>query len=197
MTVIRSDRSTALPRAQVGCHTSLKVNGVKSVNIRRSAWCVLLLAIMVVTLTGCGPYKLKGRVVQGDASRIAKAGRDDSRWNQPPVGEVRVLVTLDPRRLDHEQVGEGRSEADGSFAIPIDAFGAGVLEHQVQIAAMKDKYTTAARVLSLPGENERLLIVLTPGRSEKPAKKGSVLDETIEMSEPYLDEPGLGPDEQK
>jgi len=146
----------------------------------------LLLLALLVLLPACSGYQLRGKVVEGKTSTVELVSADDPRLEKRGIGGVTLRATLEPESLDHERVGSGQSGGDGSFVLPVDAMGAGFLEHQVQIAAIKEKYETAARNMQLPGQDYFLLITLQPGNSTEPHLKGDALDKTLEMSEPYL-----------
>jgi hypothetical protein len=149
----------------------------------------LALGLIGLALTGCASYELRGKVIRGDASRVELVEADDQRLEQRGLGGAKVLVTLDPQSLDNERIGAGQSGGRGGFALPVDVLGPGFLQHEVQIAVVKSDYETAARIMSLPPKKKRVLITLSPGRSTPPKRKGDVLDETLEMGEPYLDRP--------
>jgi hypothetical protein len=156
--------------------------------LRWAKW-ALCCALLAVLATGCSTYRLQGKVVKGDTSAVRVVDANDPGLDRPPLGGVELTVTLDPRQLDHKRVGSGMSGGRGQFSMPIDALGAGFLEHQVQVAAVKEEFETATRIMPLPARDKRLLIVMTAGKSKPPPKKGAVLDETLEMSEPYMHDP--------
>jgi hypothetical protein len=147
----------------------------------------MLLALAGLMLAGCGSYQLKGKVVAGEESTVAVVAEDDPRFNRRGIEGVSLSAILDPQSLDHEKVGSARSGRAGRFALPVDAMGAGFLEHEVMIAAVKEHYATATRIMPMPGSRSRLLIVLAEGESTEPRLKGDMLDETLEMGEQYME----------
>ena len=148
----------------------------------------IALSALVLLLSGCQSYQLRGKVVSGAQSQIKIVSKDHPRLHQRGIEDVRITVTLDPQSLDNKQVASGHSSKQGSFSLPVEALGAGFLEHVVMVAAVKEQKKTAKRILQLPGRNKRLLIVLTDGRSTQPRHKGQALDEVLEESEPYMEQ---------
>jgi hypothetical protein len=149
----------------------------------------MMLCAASLWLGGCGAYQMKGKVIRGDESRIAVVSRDDERLKRPGIGGVTLRVTLDPESLNNQQVGSAESDGKGRFAVPVRATGAGFLQHEVRLSAIKDHYATATRIMSLPSSSKRLLIILAEGQSTDPKRKGRFMDETLDMSEPYMDRP--------
>jgi len=158
----------------------------------RCCFATLILMVLTLLLTGCGTYRLEGKVIEGEQAAVEVVPEEGRGFGEPGIAGTRISVIIDPRRLDYKKVGEGRTGADGRFSISIDALGAGFLEHQVQVSAVKKKYETTVRLMQLPSNDKKLLIALAPGESEPPPRRGRFREETLEMSDPYLDDrPGL------
>src|SRR5690554_7412722 len=91
--------------------------------------CALALAWFAL-LGGCesAGYTLKGKVISGGFTDIEVVDGDDSRFDGPGVADARILIHRDPGTLKQELIATGRSGSDGTFAIPISAFGAGWMD---------------------------------------------------------------------
>ena len=66
--------------------------------------------------------------------------------------------------------------------------GAGFLEYEVRAIARLPGYVPAVRLFQLPPAGKRLLIHLGPGRDRYLPDKSDILEQTLEMSKPYLNE---------
>ena len=128
----------------------------------RSVFITLMSAFF---LTGCGGYTLRGQVVRGSFNNIMVVESANEHLQQTGVGNVRILVHRDPDRLNRELVATGVSGADGTFNIPIGAFGAGWMSERWMIQAEGRGYHTIEQMIALPGSDERLIITVMPGRS--------------------------------
>lgn len=116
----------------------------------------------VLCLAGCA-HRVEGRVVAGDASFVTVVAADDPRLSAPGISGVRISFTRDPLRLNRELVASGVSGPEGEISIPIDAVGAGWLEEQWLVQAVRSDRGAAEGLLSLPSGSRRLLIMLAPG----------------------------------
>lgn len=125
------------------------------------AFFVVFLA-SALCLAGCA-HRVEGRVVAGDASFVTVVSADDPRLSAPGIGGVRISFTRDPLRLNRELVASGVSGPEGEISIPIDAVGAGWLEEQWLVQAVRSDRGAAEGLLSLPRGDRRLLIMLAPG----------------------------------
>ena len=159
-----------------------RVDEWKVMSMARYAWFVLL-ALM---LTGCAGYGLRGRVVEGPVSAVHIVPADDPRLAEPPITGASVHLTVDADRLSAKPAGAGHSDADGDFHVPVDAFGAGFLEHDVEVLVRAQGHAPAQRVIRLPGRDRRVLVTLAPGEDAVSPRPGQLLDETLRMSEPYM-----------
>lgn len=122
------------------------------------------LLTLLILLTGCAPYTLRGRVVEGELSYIAVVGRDDPRLQGTPIPNVQLDLTIDPTRLNRTQLPMSVSGVFGEVSIPVRKTGAGLLEYEASLAARRPGYQSAEGVFPLPGKRKRVLVVLTPGR---------------------------------
>lgn len=146
---------------------------------------VVGLGCWLVLAAGCGPYVLEGKVVEGDASAVQAVTADDPRLEKPGLGEARIELTLDPESLGREDVASRRVRPDGTFAIPINVFGAGWMEHEFGALVRQEGYSSAYRVFMLPGGDQKLLVTLKEGRD---AYKDP--DEALEDSRRFLPDSG-------
>ncbi len=124
------------------------------------------LATAILLLTGCSGYMLRGRVVEGDASWVTVTNQaaleaEDSR----PVQGAVVDLVLDPGRLNRKQLGTARTDANGEFAIKVDEFGAGWMEHDVGMTVSRDGFVVADGFFRLPPDSQRILVTFQRGRN--------------------------------
>ncbi|MFA9477228.1 hypothetical protein ACERK3_02855 [Phycisphaerales bacterium AB-hyl4] len=146
----------------------------------------LLLTCCALLATGCSSYQLQGKVIEGPSSGIYIVSADDPRLNEPGVPQARIALTLDPERLSAKSIGSGASDSDGWFNVPVDEFGAGFLEHDVEVLARQQGFTPAYQTIRLPRSSRRLLIVLAEGTDRVSPRRGDVIDETLRLGEPYM-----------
>ena len=124
---------------------------------------LLFLFLILLALPCCGPYKVQGRVVQGDISYIAVVDKDDPRLAGEPVDGVLLRLDLKPERVDRLNVAQETSTLEGDFRLPVDEWGAGLIHMDAIVLARRFGYSSAEGVFRLPGSDKRLLIVLAPG----------------------------------
>jgi hypothetical protein len=130
-------------------------------------------------LAGCGGYVLRGSVVEGfapDIRIVADATASRSAQGSGVEG-VRLSVYRDPGRLNQQLIATGTTAADGTFAIPISAFGAGWMEEQWLIEARRAGYLDVQSVLTLPAGSQRLIITTAPGAPGPARRDGDLMDE--------------------
>ena len=160
---------------------------------RNSAWARLgALCLLVVVLAGCRSYQLQGTVVNGmsEPVRMGKpaivvVNKDDPRLQAEGLPSASVSVTLDPDSMRPKPVGTAMTDSRGRFSLPIGE-GAGFLIYETHIVAQRGDHHTAETIIGLPNANQRLLIVLPPGKDTwKPSV--DFVDETMRMSEPYME----------
>jgi len=150
----------------------------------RASWLAVLL--LCVVGWGCETYQLRGKVVAGASSSIEVLRAGDDRLDGPGIAGARVSGWLDPDRLDRERLPSRSTEPDGTFAVPVSATGAGLLEYDVWLTASASQREAASRVMRLPGSDKRVLITLGPGDGREESRYGDPLRETLEMAEPYM-----------
>lgn len=124
----------------------------------------LCLGVALTGLTGCGGYKLEGRVVAGEASYITIVDRDHPMLRDGRgLGGASVHLQENPGRLNASTLGRTVSDSDGSFSIPVDLLGAGMLEHNVGLFVRRTGSEPAELPFRLPGKGKSLLVVLKSG----------------------------------
>jgi hypothetical protein len=123
----------------------------------------LLPLLLLAALAGSGcVYKVEGRVIEGDADFVTVVRSNDPRLAGRGIGGARLSFTRDPFKLNRQEVAQGVSDGDGDFSIPIDAFGAGWLEEQWLVRALRSGFGYSESVVAMPRSGERLLIMLRP-----------------------------------
>lgn len=130
----------------------------------RRALLLIACGLTAVLLTGCGGGTiLRGKVVSGPQSMVMVVPGDDPRLAGPGIDGVTVALTLDPRSLGRKPLGDGVSYGDGTFAIPINEFGAGLLEYEIGVLARIEGREHAEGFFKLPPGGQRVLIVMAKG----------------------------------
>lgn len=129
---------------------------------------LMLLAGSTLLIASCSPYTLRGRVVQGEASWVtvtdqATVDADE----EAPVAGANVELILDPGKLNRKELGRARTGPNGEFAIEVDEFGAGWLEHDVGLLVIRDGYVSADGYFRLPDTKRRILVTLQRGRDDR------------------------------
>lgn len=127
-----------------------------------------VLAVLGVAVSGCtNAYMLEGNVVQSDVTAAMNVPASDQRLEQNPgIPNAKIAIFRDPDSLGEELVTTGYSDADGTFRIPVDAFGAGWMSERWRFEIYRKGYQRLDIQLRLPtAEKERLLIMLAPGRA--------------------------------
>lgn len=119
--------------------------------------------VAALFLAGCGGPMLEGKVVLGSMSGGELVAEGDPALSQPGVAGASIVVIRDPGRPNAETVARGSSRADGTFRIPVDAFGAGWMSEEWQVIASKSGDATGEYRGSLPRSGDRLLFMLAPG----------------------------------
>lgn len=116
-------------------------------------------------LPACGPHTIQGRVVQGDTSYITVVDNDDPRFeSETGITGALLKLQLEPGRINRRVVAEQTSGANGEFSLPVDEFGAGVLEVECGLLARRRGFKSAEGVFMMPGGSKQILVVLQPGR---------------------------------
>lgn len=137
----------------------------------------LILAGACATLAGCSSA-LHGKAVRGDYSGVEIVSDSDPRLSEHGLSGVSIHVQLDPTKLKRETLGRAVSASDGSFSIPVDQFGAGVLEYDIGVYARRRGCEPAEGFFRLPGSGKRLLIIMTEGEDKDTTEQpSSIRDE--------------------
>lgn len=144
--------------------------------------------VLLSAMSGCAGYTLDGKVVAGPVSSISVVDADDPRFAEPGLGGVTIEAMIDPDRLSREHGGTAYSDGGGGFSLPIDQFGAGVLEYDVRLVAQANGFKPAVKTFRLPGDSRRLLITLQPGEGRYVPPKSDILRDTMEKGKPYLND---------
>ena len=132
---------------------------------------LIALAMAALWLPGCESYQMRGYVVEGPASMVLIADADDSRLQMPGVPGATLEFMLDPTSLGRKPMGATFTGKDGAFNVPVDEFGAGFLEYELGVICRRKGYEPAIGNVIMPNHDQRLLVVLNPGRDvykEKP-----------------------------
>lgn len=114
-------------------------------------------------LGACGPYTIKGRVVHGDTSYVSIVEPGDARLEGTPVAGAQIRLRMDPGKLNRKTVAQEVSDGNGEFSLPVDEFGAGILEYDLGLTARRKGYVSAEGFFRLPPGSRRVLVVLAPG----------------------------------
>lgn len=150
-------------------------------------WLLALLVLAPLVVSGCAPYALHGRVVEGSPAGVEVVSADDPRLvSRPPLPEVRLELSENPERLNRRAAGSAVSGSDGWFTLRPDVAGAGVLRVDAGLEARREGFAPAVGFFSLPGRGRRVLVTLPPGRDRAPSP-ANFLDETLRQARPYLD----------
>lgn len=133
---------------------------------------LLALAAVLLSASGCGGYVLTGRAVAGSTSDLAFVTGDDPRLDEKGVSGVHIVVERNPGSLGSQVVASGMTDGEGRFTIPVGEFGAGWMDEQWGIQAVKPGYQTSQATLGLSGTKSlRLLVFMLPGFSEDPQRE--------------------------
>ena len=124
---------------------------------------MLMLAGAAVMLPACGGYQLRGKVVEGTQPGVVVVDDGDPRLKSVGIGGASVEVMLDPMYVNRKTLGKVYSGGDGTFALPVGEFGAGVLEYNISVLARERNHSFAYEQMLMPGSSKRLLIVLPRG----------------------------------
>lgn len=131
----------------------------------RRTWVMMMLGLGAALLTGCGGGAMvRGKVVSGPESVVTLVGEDDPRLAGPGLDGATVRLTLDPRSLGRKPLGSASTYADGTFAIPVNEFGAGVLEYELGVLSRLQGRQSAEGFVPWPSGAQRVLVVLARGQ---------------------------------
>lgn len=154
-----------------------------------AAPCMVLCVLFV--MAGCGgSYAIKGRVVRGTFAEIQLVDKDDPRLNGADTtgGGAVVQAVFEPGTpTEMQDLGRHITDGQGWFAIPVDAFGTGLLEYEAQLIARRDGYQGAIATIPLPRGSQRVLITLPVGRDTLVVPE-RYIDSVRRDAKPYLEE---------
>lgn len=138
---------------------------------RSGPLCAALIALAGAALTGCS-YAIEGRVVRGEVSMVELVSASDPRLDDPALAlsGVGVHLQMDPTSLRRKTIARTVSGRDGSFSVPVDDFGAGVMEFRLGVFARKRGYEPAEGFLGKPAGGRRVLVTMTAGE-DKPTSE--------------------------
>jgi len=157
--------------------------------IKNQKFLPLLLLLLLLPACAAG-YEMRGRVIEGSISTIVVVNKNDPRLGEQAfgLGGAAIDATLDPQRLNRQHLPRGVSQLNGEFAIPVSAAGAGFLEYDVEVLAQLPGHAPAIGSFRLPGGSKRVLVILAPGAGEAKSRQDRMLEQTLEMGEPYMKE---------
>lgn len=145
--------------------------------------CIALL-VASLALVGCNRYQVRGKAIEGPMPAVVVVSKNDPRLDRPGVAGAVIQLTLDPQQLNARRVGADVTDMDGSFAIDVEDFGAGLLEYDAGVAARLTGYQPSIDNLRLPQIGQRLLVIMAPGEEGAAPPQESVLEETMRITEP-------------
>lgn len=151
--------------------------------------CCAFAALIVLSACSEG-YHIRGRVIRGEVPSVRVVSGDDPRLSGSNItgGGAMIQGILEPNTpTEMKDLGRHKADSQGFFAIPVDAFGARVLEYEAQIVARREGNAGAKGILELPRGSDRLLITLPLGPDNLVVPE-PFLDRTIRDAKPYIDE---------
>lgn len=122
--------------------------------------------ILCLLLTACGSYRIRGVVMEGEYGLVQFVDPANPVFNWGKrVGGATVEVFRDHDHLNRSLAAKARTLPDGSFDLPLDAFGAGWMEETWEIRGSAPGFHRAAEIMALPRNpsGRLLLIVLQRG----------------------------------
>ena len=135
-----------------------------------------LIAAIGLLLAGCsGNPALKGRVVEvgaGSMFFVSVEDGDPGMIDGPGVTGARIEVVRDPGGMNRAVVARGMSRSDGTFVIPIEAFGAGWMDEEWLFRCTHPDHQMLELVDVLPGGGSTRVLQVDLGPSG-PAGSGS------------------------
>lgn len=148
----------------------------------RSLSSLALMAILLlplVALSGCGGYRIHGKVLEGPMADIFTVRPGDDRLDRTGVSEVRIEVYRDPDRPGRQLAGSGVSRTDGSFEVSVSGFGAGWMDEVWEVRAFRHGYRNVETVMRLPANpgSHPMLIMMSRGTPTPPNELDQLLDE--------------------
>jgi hypothetical protein len=131
--------------------------------MKRTTW-LMVGMIPLALLAACGPYKMHGRVVEGDVSYIAVVDKEDPRLKGVGLEGVLLRAQIQPGTLGAKTVSQETSDMAGNFSLPVDEWGAGLIDMESGVLARRRGFKSAEGTFRLPSSGRRVLIVLAPGQ---------------------------------
>lgn len=150
----------------------------------RSLAALMLAALM---LPGCSSYQIRGTVVEGRAPGVYVVDSSDARLKQTAVADAQIQATLDPEKLRPKLLRPTQSDEQGAFAIPVEDFGAGLLEYSLGLFVDADGYsgTQTPEPIALPGPGKQLLVVVAAGRGKRPPRTNGNTENLLDEAEKF------------
>lgn len=90
------------------------------------------------------------------------------------------MLILDPDSLGRKILANIVSQPDGTFEIPVNEFGAGLLEYEFELLARSDGFDSAHNRFRWPG-GKRVLVTLKRGPDRYRPE-----DDPLKEAQPYL-----------
>lgn len=146
------------------------------------SWATVFVAALAPVLGGCS-YALQGRVIRGDASYVEVVDSGDPRLSEPKAGMSGVSIHLqgDPSNIRRKTLGRTASGGNGGFSVPVDEFGAGMLDYDVGVFARRKGCEPAEGYFRLPGSGKRVLVVMAPGDDRETREQPSSLEDEFNV----------------
>lgn len=147
----------------------------------------IALLLVGFAMQGCSSYQIRGTVVEGRAPGVYVVDSSDARLKQTAVADAQIQATLDPEKLRPKLLRGTQSDEQGAFAIPVDDFGAGLLEYSLGLFVDADGYsgTETQQPIALPGPGKQLLVVVAAGRGKRPKRPGSETENLLDEADKF------------
>ena len=151
---------------------------MKKIPTPTAAFIVMASLMLLLCLSGCESYALRGTVVEGAIPQVIVVDKSDPRLVKTGLRDARIDVTIDPRAIRPKRQPPIMSVHDGRFEVPISESGAGFLEYDAKLVVQHEGFMHIEKTLKLPGNDKRLLIIMKPGQDNyKP--ETDVVNESI------------------
>lgn len=113
---------------------------------------------------GCSSVTVDAKVIEGSVSFVGVVDKSDARLKGAGIAGADLKVKSKPETGTGTVVAEGLSGDGGDASLPL--MDKSALKAPVGISVRKDGYLGADNVLTLPGPERRILVVLkrAPGR---------------------------------
>ena len=146
----------------------------------------LVLLLVGITLGGCSPYQLQGRVVVGSEQLITPVNVNDPRMQEEPLAGATIELTLDPSSISPKRLGTVVSDGNGDFTLDISAMGAGSFqEYDLGILITAPKHRNLWQTIKLPSAKKRLLVMMKKGAAGPPPP-GDILKESLQLKDRFM-----------